>query len=482
MKTSRKLSFAWLALLWIITSYGNLSAQQNVGVGTNTPDASSVLDLTSTNKGILIPRMNTTQRLAIPAPATGLLVYDTDFSQFWYFDGTQWLPISAGATGPTGPTGPAGVQGPTGDPGIAGVAGPTGPTGDPGMAGAQGPTGPTGDPGTPGVQGVTGPTGDPGTPGAQGVTGPTGPVGCGTANYLMKSDGTSAVCTNAPVYESAAGRIGLGTTSPNTRLDVNGALSVRYSTLTLASGANHNADLSTTSMSYYRISGPAAAFSISGFSGGNDGRVIILHNATSYYMTLSHQNTSSTAANRIILNGASDLIIAPNDMITLIYSSADSRWLELAGNNKTGRLYAKTYSVTNTAGLANFSTATYTVVTGMSQSITLTRRSKVMIWSSGVVRTTAGVNGGSGVKVCVHRDGTALTETSQCIDAICNSNWFNVSKVWSISHTETMNPGTYVYDLRAKLYTGSNANICNWPAGGGSDADYGKLTIMVIEE
>ena len=42
------------------------------------------VDLTSTSKGILVPRMTTAQRTAITASATGLLVYDTSLQQFWY--------------------------------------------------------------------------------------------------------------------------------------------------------------------------------------------------------------------------------------------------------------------------------------------------------------------------------------------------------------------------------------------------------------
>ena len=49
-----------------------------VGVGTNTPAASAILDVSSTSKGFLFPRMTESQRGAISSPATGLLVYQTD--------------------------------------------------------------------------------------------------------------------------------------------------------------------------------------------------------------------------------------------------------------------------------------------------------------------------------------------------------------------------------------------------------------------
>lgn len=60
---------------------------QSVGIGTQQPDASSILDVVSNNKGILIPRMRTFERLLIQSPSTGLLVYDINTSSFWVFKG-----------------------------------------------------------------------------------------------------------------------------------------------------------------------------------------------------------------------------------------------------------------------------------------------------------------------------------------------------------------------------------------------------------
>lgn len=65
-------------------------AQNNVGIGTNTPDASAVLDITSTTKGALFPRMNTTQRNGITSPATGLTIYNTTTNCIEFYNGTAW--------------------------------------------------------------------------------------------------------------------------------------------------------------------------------------------------------------------------------------------------------------------------------------------------------------------------------------------------------------------------------------------------------
>lgn len=62
----------------------------DVGIGTNTPNASAALDITSTTKGFLPPRLTTTQRDAISSPATGLMVYDTTVNKVSVYNGTTW--------------------------------------------------------------------------------------------------------------------------------------------------------------------------------------------------------------------------------------------------------------------------------------------------------------------------------------------------------------------------------------------------------
>jgi microcystin-dependent protein len=70
----------------------------NVGIGTAIPAASAALEVTATDKGMLIPRMTKAQRDLIASPAAGLLVYQTDNTPgFYFYDGAQWSSISAGA-------------------------------------------------------------------------------------------------------------------------------------------------------------------------------------------------------------------------------------------------------------------------------------------------------------------------------------------------------------------------------------------------
>ena len=93
----RKLFFA-LAIVPV-----GLCAQ--VGVGTSSPAASSILDVTSTEKGFLPPRMTAAQRTAISSPATGLIVYQTDgTSGLYIYSGSGWMPQASWYTNAGSPT------------------------------------------------------------------------------------------------------------------------------------------------------------------------------------------------------------------------------------------------------------------------------------------------------------------------------------------------------------------------------------------
>ena len=72
---------------------------QSLAINTDgsTADASALLDVKSTAKGMLIPRMRSVERTAIGAPAGGLLVYDVDSLAFSYYNGTVWTFLKADA-------------------------------------------------------------------------------------------------------------------------------------------------------------------------------------------------------------------------------------------------------------------------------------------------------------------------------------------------------------------------------------------------
>ncbi len=79
---------------------------QNVGIGTSSPDASAKLDVTSNNSGLLVPRMTTAERNAIPSPANSLLIFNTDTQcyQFWDAPSSTWINLGCGCVPPGVPT------------------------------------------------------------------------------------------------------------------------------------------------------------------------------------------------------------------------------------------------------------------------------------------------------------------------------------------------------------------------------------------
>jgi len=71
---------------------------QNVGIGTSSPNPNAKLDITATDKGLLIPRMDSVHRKSIPN-TVGLLVYDSSTASFWYNTGTSWQKLATAGSG-----------------------------------------------------------------------------------------------------------------------------------------------------------------------------------------------------------------------------------------------------------------------------------------------------------------------------------------------------------------------------------------------
>ena len=78
------------SLISVLSILFAFSIQAQVGIGTETPNTSSLLDLSSTSKGLLVPRMTEAQRNAISNPPVGLLVYQTNGQAFYYKDHFWW--------------------------------------------------------------------------------------------------------------------------------------------------------------------------------------------------------------------------------------------------------------------------------------------------------------------------------------------------------------------------------------------------------
>lgn len=84
-------------MLLVITR--TIGFSQSVGIGTTTPDASSVLELKATNKGFLPPRMTAAEKALIPSPKAGLMIYQTDgVTGLYLYNGSEWDAAAGTAT------------------------------------------------------------------------------------------------------------------------------------------------------------------------------------------------------------------------------------------------------------------------------------------------------------------------------------------------------------------------------------------------
>lgn len=103
-----------IAIVATLFPFLPVGGQVSINTTGDNPDDSAMLDITSTDKGLLVPRITNAQRDVIMAPATGLMIYNTDASAFNFFDGDAWGVIGSGAETIVGPdlTGITSITGP----------------------------------------------------------------------------------------------------------------------------------------------------------------------------------------------------------------------------------------------------------------------------------------------------------------------------------------------------------------------------------
>src|SRR5688572_7974866 len=98
-------------VLGSVNGVNSATSDVKVGIGTTNPNASAALEISGTNKGLLITRMTQSQRDAIASPATGLMIYQTDnIAGFYYHNGSLWSPVSPSTSNLWNLTGNAGTN------------------------------------------------------------------------------------------------------------------------------------------------------------------------------------------------------------------------------------------------------------------------------------------------------------------------------------------------------------------------------------
>jgi hypothetical protein len=89
-------------------AFNVVQAQISIGVDGSQPDPSAMLELKSTEMGLLVPRLTSDQRNFIPSPATGLLIFNSSTGFSNYYNGTVWCQVQSSGANPYGGSAQAG--------------------------------------------------------------------------------------------------------------------------------------------------------------------------------------------------------------------------------------------------------------------------------------------------------------------------------------------------------------------------------------
>jgi hypothetical protein len=306
--------FGFLLLIstWIAD---DARAQQNVGIGTLNPVPSALLEMQATDKGMLVPRMTSAQKNAIVSPATGLLIYQTDSlsptapSTFWYYTGTQWVPIISMAQG-------------------------WGITGNSGTNPSQNFLG------TIDSQDFVVRTNN--TERLRVYSGGDIAIISGTTASELRFTEPSGSGTNYTSIEARAQAANIPWVLPDTQggartvlsNDGNGFLywahnannlTFAVTTLTTFTSAVHNLSLDPD-RSIFRVCSQGN-MDFTGMSNGVDGRFVAVCNVCNTgNLRILNDNAGSTAANRILIGGGGSMSFGYNESVLLVYDGTSQRW------------------------------------------------------------------------------------------------------------------------------------------------------------
>jgi hypothetical protein len=311
-----------------------VAGQNRVGIGTNAPSVSAILEMSSVTQGFLPTRATDAQMQAIVTPTTSLITYNTTYNNYYYFDGTIWRPFLT-ATAAWQLLGNASTVSTLNFIGTTDSIDFLVQTSNLTRWGMT-------------AHGFYG----------QGTVAPARPVeviqdaptnvhtyacrsktiGYGVATGALGTVTTfgsvQAYKTGGPNYGSnlalqtvLGGYVGIATQAPKTHLDVNGDFATRTNAYTASSGTNN--DIALPKYTYIRVTGPGGAFSVTGIAGGVSGKIVVLHNSTGNNMTITNDDASSIAGNRIYTQ-TGNIVTSGTGSVTIIYNTTAAHWIVMA--------------------------------------------------------------------------------------------------------------------------------------------------------
>ncbi len=140
-------------------------------------------------------------------------------------------------------------------------------------------------------------------------------------------NGTAWVADNTISNDGA--NVGIGTPSPQTKLDINGDMAMRSADIVIATTYNYALDANTNKQSVYHLlqNAPIVGnFIIAGISGGVDGRLVSLINKSGSSMELYNDEAFSSPADRILTGTGNTLAIYNGGVVTLRYEGSTQKW------------------------------------------------------------------------------------------------------------------------------------------------------------
>lgn len=139
----------------------------------------------------------------------------------------------------------------------------------------------------------------------------------GSSNLQLRTGGS-----NIRMTVTSTGNVGIGTTSPTAKLDIEGDIVVRKTTISVA-GTYNALNRGGGSSIYFGVVG---GVTLNGIAGGQDGMILYLFTASGTTLTIANESGSASAGNRIATHTGANVTINGRGGATLIYSSDTSNW------------------------------------------------------------------------------------------------------------------------------------------------------------
>lgn len=259
-------------------------------------------------------------------------------------------------------------------------------------------------------------------------------------------------------------QVGIGNIDPKTALDVTGGLSLREGTaLNITAATTNNLSLGTTPSSFYRITGPTTAFNITGLAPTttSNGQIITLENTTAFNFTISNDNASSIAINRIYCPGGTDLVLSGiYSTVTLSYNAFQTRWIVIGStDNAYGKNMQSAFAVTD----ISTNSSTFTPMTGMS--VTFTPKHNIVYLNFGAsgdmdLSLAADIQGWVKFRAFNVTSNTTIAATTSLTTDYDYDNFYgrSISAAWNAHfsmYPVTVTPGTPV-TIRIDWFTGGS--------------------------